>query len=76
MYGFDHGEWMFGGGGVMMLGWMLMIVLVIALLIYFFNRSAGRNGSDKTAMEILMQRYARGEINKEEFDAKRRDLSS
>ncbi|HEU4639219.1 MAG TPA: SHOCT domain-containing protein, partial [Candidatus Binatia bacterium] len=28
-----------------------------------------------SAMEILRQRYARGEINKEEFEAKKRDLS-
>jgi putative membrane protein len=27
-----------------------------------------------TALEILRQRYARGEINKEEFEAKKKDL--
>jgi len=28
-----------------------------------------------SALEILRQRYARGEINKDEFEARKRDLS-
>jgi putative membrane protein len=35
----------------------------------------GRASRTDTALEILRQRYARGEINKEEFDAKKRDLT-
>jgi putative membrane protein len=35
----------------------------------------GRESRSDTALDILRQRYARGEINKEEFDTKRRDLS-
>jgi putative membrane protein len=35
----------------------------------------GRESRTDTALEMLRQRYARGEINKEEFDAKKRDLS-
>jgi len=35
----------------------------------------GKHARAVTASEILKQRYARGEINKEEFEAKKRDLS-
>ena len=34
-----------------------------------------RNGGHDSALEILRQRYARGEINKEEFEGKKKDLS-
>jgi len=35
----------------------------------------GRESRSDPALEILRQRYARGEINKEEFEARKRDLS-
>lgn len=33
-----------------------------------------RGPRDKTPLEILQERYARGEINKEEYEQKKRDL--
>jgi len=36
--------------------------------------SAGRPAREDAALEILRQRYARGEIDREEFEAKKRDL--
>ena len=35
----------------------------------------GRESRSDTALEILRQRYARGEIDKEEFEARKRALS-
>jgi uncharacterized membrane protein len=35
----------------------------------------GRESKSDAALEILRQRYARGDINKEEFEARKRDLS-
>jgi putative membrane protein len=38
--------------------------------------SQGKESRSDSAPEILRQRYARGEINKEEFEAKKKDLGS
>jgi putative membrane protein len=35
----------------------------------------GKEARSDPALDILRQRYARGEINKEEFETKKRDLS-
>lgn len=45
------------------------IILGIRWLVY-----QGRPEISDSALEILRQRYARGEINREEFEAKRKDL--
>jgi putative membrane protein len=37
---------------------------------------AGRPVAGDRAMAVLRERYARGEISKEEFEAKRRDLEA
>ena len=61
----------------MILFWVLMI-LVIVLLIRRI-RTSKRNGREagpavESALEILKKRYARGEINKEEYLEKKKDL--
>ncbi len=61
-------------------GWLLMApfwILVILGVIYLVKLIAGgRKGEDKeeTALEIVKKRYAKGEINKEEFEKIKNDL--
>ncbi|OGZ34974.1 MAG: hypothetical protein A2174_00130 [Candidatus Portnoybacteria bacterium RBG_13_41_18] len=69
-----------GGWGGMFFGlifWVLIIVGII-WLISWIAREGGmrrelRGGSSAT--EILKERYAKGEINKQEFEEKMKDLS-
>ena len=67
------GAWGFGMMLFMMVFWVLVIVALVLGVRWLVTQ--GREPRSDTALEILRQRYARGEINKEEFDAKRRDLS-
>ena len=71
--------WMSGAWGIGMMFMMLVFwILVIAGLVlgvrWLMQEGKERRGND-SALEILRQRYARGEINKEEFETKKRDLS-
>ncbi len=56
--------------------WILLIAcLVLAVRWAMQQRRALSSGRDSgTGLEILKQRYARGEIDKEEFERKKRDL--
>ncbi len=74
------GNWGMGWFGMffMMVFWVLIIVGLIFLikwLIQTTNRekTGGQMGSN--AIEILKERYARGEIDKAEFETKKKDLS-
>jgi putative membrane protein len=70
---------MWGAGGLVMMVMMLVFWgLVIAGLVLGIRWLAGqgRGGGRDEALEILRQRYARGEIDKQEFDSRKRDLSA
>ncbi|SHG36740.1 putative membrane protein [Fodinibius roseus] len=75
MHGFDG----FGGGWMMILWWILIIVAIVALLKWAVPSSGRWPGSErqpqsKSALDILKERYARGEIDKDEYERKKKDL--
>ena len=68
MWGFEH----YGMGGGRVLVWLIPILLVAAI-VYALR---GRNGPPgRSALDILEARYARGEIDREEFLKRRADLT-
>jgi putative membrane protein len=62
------------------MSWIFMIIfwgLVILGLIFLIRWLAGKRKdtkSEESALDILRRRYARGEINQEEFEQKKRGL--
>jgi putative membrane protein len=75
--GWGMGGW--GGGAFgflfMAIFWVLIIVGAVFLIKWLVDQSRSQpSGGGETALEILKKRYARGEVGKEEFEAKKRDL--
>lgn len=70
-------SWMWGAWGLGMMVTMLVfwgvVIAGIILAIRWFAGQSHRGAPDR-ALDILRERYARGEIDREEFEAKRRDL--
>jgi putative membrane protein len=70
-FGYGGGGWFFG----------LLWFLLIAWLVWTLVRAMGGGGSpgesraaSDRALEILRERYARGEIDRETFERMKRDL--
>lgn len=71
MHGFGgYGLGMGFGSIFMILFWAVIIYLLFTLL-----RSNTRQSSD-SAIEILRERYAKGEISKEQFEQMKKELQS
>lgn len=73
-----HPVW-WGAWGILMmlmmaLFWILVVVGLFAAVRWLIAR--GKNQQTDSALSILRERYARGEINKEEFDSRKKDLST
>ena len=67
------GAWGFGMMIMMILFWALIIVAIVVGIRWLVGQ--GKESRPDSGLEILRQRYARGEINKDEFEARKRDLS-
>lgn len=81
------GNWGYGAGFgwiFMVIFWGLIIWAVVSLIRHGGFGCCGmgghdhgahkKNGGENTALDILKERYAKGEINKQEFEEKKKDL--
>jgi len=74
---FGHDGWMMFGGGLMWLFWIALIV-VLALLVksLLTGNAFTKSSEEESPMAILKKRYAKGEIDDEEFERRRKKLES
>lgn len=80
-YGPDYG--MMGGYGygvVHMIFWVIVLVAVVAAIVWLV-RNLGASGSPhhlaprrSAGLDVLEERYARGEVNRDEYLQKKKDI--
>ncbi len=76
-HGYGHmmgGGWIFGP--IMMILFIALIVAVVVLIVRWLGGvgGGGAGARPKAAQDILEERFARGEIDKEEFEQRRQAL--
>lgn len=55
--------------------WLLWIVLIGVVIYFIVDRSRHQKTNNReTPLDILLRRYARGEISKEEYEQMRKDI--
>jgi putative membrane protein len=80
--GDDMGWWMLWGGLMMVLFWGGIIALIVWAIQTVTRREFSQtqppdtSPSARTPVDIAKERYARGEISREEFEQIKRDLEA
>lgn len=76
-YGWGVGSMMgwYGGGIMMIIFWALLIALIVWVVREAGGRHSHSAHSGSQALDILKERYAKGDISKEEFETKKKDIS-
>ena len=71
----NDGGSMWFGGGFMWIFWILLIVIVVWIVKEISGTGANnKSSSDETPLQILKKRYARGEIDEEEYERRKKEL--
>ena len=67
--------WGWGFGWIFPLLMVLGIVFCVVMMSRMFGHAHGRRNSSSSALDVLDERFAKGEISKEEFEEKRAVLA-
>ena len=68
--------WGMGLGMISMVLFWVLVILGIVVLVRYVGGSSASSGPppSKTALDLLNERYARGEIDKQDYEERKRDL--
>ncbi len=66
---------MWGGPIIMILVWALIIVGIVFLVRWVVRENRGDSPASETPLEILKKRYARGEIDRAQYERIKEDIS-
>ncbi len=86
-YGYGPGWGMMGGyggygyGPIGMIVWFVILIAIVALVVWLVRSLTGGGGMHHLApprrsggLDVLEERYARGEINRDEYLQKKKDI--
>jgi putative membrane protein len=71
--------WDYGGtdntwGVIYMFFWLILIVVGAVITLHYLRHENISPRQEDSALDLLKKRYAKGEIDKKEFEEKRKDL--
>jgi putative membrane protein len=72
MHGINGMGW--GMGWFWIIGIIIIVAIVWIMVKVMNNNTSSKNFPGKSALDILKERYAKGEISKDEFEEGRKDL--
>lgn len=71
MSGFEMGGGWFGMGF-----WWILVIVAVGAVVWLAGRRSEQAPGVESALDVLKKRYARGELNREQFEQMKRDLAA